>query len=337
MKYRITQESVGQTIELPDSLELIGDQPPPPQPAGVPVLTIRNNSFNVPILQGQGNQRRGWFFPAVVYSNSEFHCFSPCDDADGHRNLYTNILGQSGRRMLRRKVEQVTVWKIGGTFYLSGIEKESNGNDKLFNGISTDRTNWTWTDADQPDTGGYPTGDIHTATISNKVLIKGHNYVKDSTGKVIEYFRPWYCEGQECTGWIPPPPPDGLRYSVYTMGIFEPLEHGWQSRTRYVAIVGLFKITDPAPTGWQHGPIDLVWATSDNGSDWTLPWGDDHAIQEDSLSQMTTSSYNPIAWGDELRIYAGINHYGHNAYNPGDIAGMGLCTLPKIEFEAKFG
>jgi hypothetical protein len=324
----------------------ISDNNPPPPPEA-PQLTIRPNSasgvnsFEDPILQREPGQKRGWFYPSVVYSHSNFHVFSPVDDDTG-RHLWTTTLNEPHlRRKLKDNVEQVTVWKSGSTFHMSGIEKRSNGTYRRFIGASHNRVDWVFgLPGNQPETGGFPTGDIHTFIPTEGVWIKGHEWHKDSNGGVTDYFRPWFFEGAECTGLIPPPPSDGLRYSVYGMSVLKPADHGWQSKTTFVALIMLFKITDPEPTGWQHGPSDLVWATSDNGIQWKLPWGAEPAVERKAHNiGMVGPSYNMLPWGNQLLVHCGLHEVEHNEWssNPDSLVGMGLASISKEKFEEAFG
>jgi len=318
-----------------------------PTPDGPLLLKTDGLDLTNPRWQAtKPNDVRGWFYPSVVYAHSRDHLFGSVDRPDGRHLYYSDGTEDSNRVPLKKNVEQVTAWTQDNRVHLSGIGKRVNGSfyhflgsagwngqDKLFG--------WVFEEQPDPYTGPFPTGDIH-AFADDQIWIKGNEFVHNNAGDLVDYRRHWFAETDPVTFAFPPVTGNVQRWDVYSMSILVPANEGWDSRSLYVGLVGLFGITDNPMSAWQHGNIDIVWVESDDGVTWTFPWGSQPCLPRDGTSaKMLNPGFNMFRWGpDTLRIPFGVTHYEHNTYNQNNalhVTGGGEATVSRAAFEKAFG
>lgn len=292
-----------------------------------------SNSLAYPRYQAEGNEVRGWENPSVIYAKSTLRVYGTVL-TDGVRDLYEIRGGE--KRLLKKGIIFQSVYKDGPHLKAFAIQK-ADGALKLISGTSTDHDNWMW----QAETfrnylPQYTLGDILHA-YDDRLWIKGDQFIKNDKGDYTDYRRYWFCDGQPLQVDLPAPP-TGRRYDIYSMAVFKPSIKDWECRTKYVALLGLFHITSD-DNSWNHmGTIDLVWATSDDGVKWDLPYGVQPAVDRGSMVGMVQPGAF-LPYGKDLQVYCGASRFTHNTYwtAPDKTVGTGVITMPQSKFERAFG
>lgn len=310
-------------------------EPPTSSPptSSVPMFDAVSNSLAYPRYQAEGNETRGWENPSVIYAKSTLRVYGTVE-TNGIRDLYEIRGGE--KRLLKKEIIVQSVYKSGSALKMFAVQK-ADGRLQLISGVSLDHDTWTWrTEKFRDYLPQYSLGDILHAQ-DDKLWIKGDDFVKDQTDNYTDYRRYWFCDGEPLQVDLPKPK-TGRRYDIYSMAVFKPSVKDWECRTKYVALFGLFHITNTDLT-WNHeGTIDLVWATSDDGVKWDLPYGAQPAVDRGGMVGMVQPGAF-LPYGKDLQVYCGAARFTHNTYRtaPDKTVGTGVITMPQSKFERAFG
>lgn len=315
-------------------------QPPTSKPSSpvitgeVPMFDVVSNSLAYPRYQAEEGEMRGWEYPSAIYARSALRVYGTVKGDNGVYDLYEKQ-GRNPKRLLKAGVLVQSVYKDGLILKAFAVQK-ANGKLSLISGVSTDHQNWMWqTEQYRNYLPKYNLGDVLHAQ-DGKLWIKGDEFIKNSQGVYTDYRRYWFCNGEPLQIDLPKPK-TGRRYDIYAMSVFKPSVKDWDCRTTYVALLGLFHITNTEQT-WNHmGTIDLVWATSDDGVHWDLPFGDKPAVDRGSMVGMVVPGAF-LPYGKDLQVYCGAARYTHNTYDfaKDKTVGTGVITMPQSKFEKAF-
>lgn len=299
-------------------------------------LTPVNDGLAIPTIQATTADIRGWETCSVVYSRDKFYYFGTVKRGIGGRDLEMIVWGEPGRYTLIQDVEQASVWFEDGHFHISFI-RLVNGNFQRFEAISKSYqpANFTISGPIPAFNIPYGYGDLHFMGKAG-LWEKGSEFPKNQSGDPLDYIRHWYHQGQEVQIDFPHPP-TGLRYEIYSMAVTEPALRGWKCKSHYIALLGVFHITNSHRAATQYGTIDAVWATSDDGVHWDLPFGVRPAIDREGSTAKMILPGTLLCWGNQFRVWAGVAHFGHNMWRkePAQV-GTSMFVLPKADFEATF-
>jgi len=298
------------------------------------MFDVIDNSLAYPKFQAVDQEERGWENPSVIYARSKMRTYGTVKVGD-HRHLYEAGANSRDKRLIKEHVILQSVFKAGAMLGAWAVEHK-DGKMRLLKGHSANFDDWTWKAV--PFRDFIPHGGLGDVLHGQEGMlwIKGDEYVKEGD-KHTDYLRHWFCNGEPLQIDLPDPP-FGRRYDIYSMAVFEPGTKDWKCRTKYVALIGLFHITND-DNSWNHmGTISLVWATSDDGVKWDLPYGVSPAVDRGPLVKMVQPGAF-LPFGKDLRVYCGAARFGHNTYDRAadKTVGTGVITMRKAKFEEAFG